>query len=584
MAPTSPTAAGGATSTSGEGEEEEKKYVRSSHRMTPERVMEICLERKMYSQPHLNTQLYLNYKGFDTIEGLEDYSKVRALHLGNNNIARIEGLDRMSDLRSLHLENNRITVMENLDGNLELRQLNLEANYISCVAGIGKLAKLEHLSLAKNVIESIGDLEGLKLAPNLNNIDISGNQIEATEGVLEFLSSLSDKLKVLRYQGNPGVRGIEHYRKRLVNAMPQLSYLDERPIFPMERRATAAWESGGMEAMQTAKLQFVKDRDRQQFSVDPDRREHLTNMRKAAIARIEREAREREAEEEAKRALEAPKDGGLVIEEDSAAVAGDQEALDAYAKKWRSKVNLLGEDAVREQVAQQDRAQANLPPSSGGLSGAKEAALPEEWETIERKPVAAPAAAEATDEDIPALSKPAAALSKPAALKYSGADSASVQPLGLGRFAPPSRGAVVREAAAGAGAGPVSGAVSGSARWAHLRGGSEASDFRVSGGGKAAGSTESHQDRQFALLGGDEWTMPTPDGGDLAAGPAARGGPGGKAEPEVMPQIWERLAPAAKEAEKACLDAQNRAMDRSLDEAAPKPAPAPKNEDVFSMD
>merc|ERR1719356_2145604 len=43
----------------------------------------------MWSQPHLNTQLWLNFKGFDAIEGLELYTRVRTLHLGNNNIGRI---------------------------------------------------------------------------------------------------------------------------------------------------------------------------------------------------------------------------------------------------------------------------------------------------------------------------------------------------------------------------------------------------------------------------------------------------------------------------------------------------------------
>ncbi|CAJ1335162.1 unnamed protein product, partial [Effrenium voratum] len=118
-------------------------------RMTTELVQDICKERSMWSQPHLNTQLYLNYKGFETIECLEAYSNLRALYLGNNNIARIDGLDRMSDLRSLHLEGNRIRCIENLTGNLELRQLSLESNAIRSLSGLSHLTKLQHLNVAK---------------------------------------------------------------------------------------------------------------------------------------------------------------------------------------------------------------------------------------------------------------------------------------------------------------------------------------------------------------------------------------------------------------------------------------------------
>jgi len=260
----------------------------------------------MWGQPHLNTQLFLNYKGFDAIEGLEDYVAVRSLHLGNNNIAKIEGLDRMSDLRSLHLECNRIIRIENLQGNLELRQLNLESNGIRCVECLTHLVKLEQLNLSKNSIEHLEDMECLRSIPSLANIDVSHNQLATIDGVVEFWAGLDCPLKVLKYHGNPGVRNIENYRKRLVNAIPALTYLDERPIFPVERRSCAAWAVGGLQAMQQAKRDFHAERHRAESFVDPERRELLTRMRKAAIARIEREAREREELEERRRRGEVP--------------------------------------------------------------------------------------------------------------------------------------------------------------------------------------------------------------------------------------------------------------------------------------
>jgi len=248
----------------------------------------------MWAQPHLNTQLFLNYRGFDAIEGLEDYTCVKTLHLGNNNIRRIEGLDRMSDLVSLHLEANSITRIENLLGNLQLRSLNLECNGITRVEGLSHLCQLEQLNLSRNRIEHLEDLEPLREIKALSNIDVSHNQILTSEGVIEFWTSVPSQIKLLRYHGNPAVRDIKDYRKNFVNALPQLGFLDERPINSDERKCCAAWAKGGMEAMHQAKREIYAQRHSQERQVDPERREMLTRMRKLAMARIEREAKERE--------------------------------------------------------------------------------------------------------------------------------------------------------------------------------------------------------------------------------------------------------------------------------------------------
>merc|ERR1719343_885937 len=300
----------------------------------------------MWSQPHLNTQLWLNFKGFDAIEGLELYTRVRTLHLGNNNIGRIEGLDRMADLRSLHLEGNRITCIENLDSNPELRQLNLESNGIRSVTGLAHLQKLEQINLSKNCIEELEDLSELKSLPGLANIDVSHNLIKAESDVVEFWADMVDTLKVLRYHGNPGVCNVEHYRKRMINALPQLSYLDERPVKPVERLSCSAWAEGGMEAMHRAMEEFFKTQH-QMCAVDPERRELVTRNRKAAIARIEREAKERE-EAEARQQAELER----AAVETTAASSGDPAALKAYADAWQKKVSLYGVESVRARASQ----------------------------------------------------------------------------------------------------------------------------------------------------------------------------------------------------------------------------------------
>lgn len=312
-------------------------------RMTPELLQAICKERQMWTQPHLNTQLFLNYKGFLRIEGLEDYVNVRSLHLDNNNISKIEGLDRMTDLRSLHLAGNRIKDIENLESNIELRHLNLEANAIRYVSGVRQLAKLETLNLSGNRFEELEDLSNLKDLPALANVDVSSNSIEAADGVVDFWSEFKN-LKVLRFHGNPGVRHVSHYRKLIINALPSLSYMDERPVFAVERKASQAWAEGGMTAMHEAKREFHRQRHAAN-AVDPERRELVTQRRNMAIERIEREKREREEKEKER----SEKTSGNAAALD----AGDIEALMDYGEGWKKKVNMYGVDGVREKVAKE---------------------------------------------------------------------------------------------------------------------------------------------------------------------------------------------------------------------------------------
>lgn len=216
--------------------------------------------------------------------------------------------------------------------------MNLESNAIRCIGDISHLTKLEYLNVAKNLIDKLEDLDGVKSITSLTNLDVSFNQIEAHEGVIEFFSGLSHQLKILRYQGNPGVRNMDHYRKRMVNNLPELRYLDERPVFPVERRSSAAWAQGGLQAMQQAKKDFFQEQHRQQNVLDPERGAFLTQQRKAAIARIEREERERNQA--------APQEDTF----ETRVQAGDPEALEEYANRFRMKVQFEREEQARSEA------------------------------------------------------------------------------------------------------------------------------------------------------------------------------------------------------------------------------------------
>ncbi|TNJ28532.1 putative Phosphatase 1 regulatory subunit [Giardia muris] len=231
---------------------------KDERRMTPKVLRKICLQTGGYSTPGLNEIAYFHFKGFQRIEGLEEYTALKSLWLEGNGLMKIENLEPLQNLVCLFLQENLISTIENLSNIPSIRQLNLASNQVRQVKdGLWGLHNLETLNLSGNMLESYEDLLGLveatgpdgvvvPVCQNVSVLDLSRNRIE-TPDIVKILNRLPN-LKVLNLMNNPLTRSMSMYRKTVIHACPNLTYLDDRPVFDDERRAVTAYFRGGPEA------------------------------------------------------------------------------------------------------------------------------------------------------------------------------------------------------------------------------------------------------------------------------------------------------------------------------------------------
>ena len=172
--------------------------------MSKELLRLICLANDGYETPELNDKLYLHFKGFHAIAGLEEYTKAGCIWLESNVLKKIENLDHLQELRALFLHQNMITKIENLQNLRSLVILNLSCNSIRVVEGLSGLPNLSTLNISKNHITTVGDTQHLAECKSLTNLDLSANHIDDVK-VLDVLQQLP-RLASLYLKGNTVVR------------------------------------------------------------------------------------------------------------------------------------------------------------------------------------------------------------------------------------------------------------------------------------------------------------------------------------------------------------------------------------------
>ncbi|XP_026634505.1 dynein assembly factor 1, axonemal isoform X2 [Microtus ochrogaster] len=248
-------------------------------RMTKQFLQKLCKQHKLYITPALNDTLYLHFKGFDRIENLEEYTGLRCLWLECNGIQKIENLQAQSELRCLFLQVNLLHKIENLEPLQKLDALNLSNNYIKTIENLSCLPVLNTLQIAHNRLETVADIQHLSECLRLCVLDLSNNMLSDPE-ILSVLESMPC-LRVLNLMGNPVTKNIPNYRRTVTVRLKNLTYLDDRPVFPKDRACAEAWARGGYAAEKEERRQW-------------ESREHkkITDSLEA-LAMIKRRAEER---------------------------------------------------------------------------------------------------------------------------------------------------------------------------------------------------------------------------------------------------------------------------------------------------
>eukprot|EP01065_Artemidia_motanka_P036663 TRINITY_DN4462_c0_g1_i1.p1 TRINITY_DN4462_c0_g1~~TRINITY_DN4462_c0_g1_i1.p1 ORF type:complete len:448 (+),score=159.05 TRINITY_DN4462_c0_g1_i1:78-1421(+) len=321
--------------------------------MTKEAILQCVKEYDLWTKPDFNEQLYLQCKGFTKItEEIGEYYNVRALWLQQNALSKIENLEKLEELGCLFVHQNCITRMTGFQHLKHLHTLNISNNYITKIEGLAGIP-LETLQISHNRLTHVDDLQGLAECPTISTLDLSHNTIcvdkekgEKSEDLITVLQKMPE-LKCLYVQGNEITGQTRYWRLKVVGNLPQLTHMDERPVFEKERRAVNAWMVGGFEAEQA-------EREKMRQEEKAAKKEELRRWKEMQErGREQKEKRERELKAREEEQAEWRKEMGLL--HSRARRECENDFMDVRAELWKEetqirKVAFVDEPEQREKA------------------------------------------------------------------------------------------------------------------------------------------------------------------------------------------------------------------------------------------
>lgn len=257
----------------------------------------------------------MHFKGFSKLRCMDLFPDLKALYFEGNGCDSLLGLETNTELRCLYIHENAISKMEGLENLGKLANLNLCDNMITTIEGLSGCTNLDMAYFARNRIgrNGLDDIRGLLECPSITTLDLQHNKLDEPE-ILEEILVHMPKLAVLYLQGNKCTGKIKNYRKTIINRIPSLKYLDDRPVFEDDRRNAEAFARGGIEE-ERAERDRIQAEKRER---DNRNRDNFNDMIRTARAEKKAADEAKKASDEAKKEAERaalPAESGATVEE-----------------------------------------------------------------------------------------------------------------------------------------------------------------------------------------------------------------------------------------------------------------------------
>ena len=68
-------------------------------------------------------------------------------------------------------------------------------------------------------------------------------------------------LAVVYMQNNDFTKKISHYRKQIITKIPDIKYIDDKPVFEDEKRFAEAWARGGLDEERKERTRYKQEKE-----------------------------------------------------------------------------------------------------------------------------------------------------------------------------------------------------------------------------------------------------------------------------------------------------------------------------------